>query len=713
MRQRPVRLLAAPLRSTLGIGLCGLFLAAPAFAADAKPAGDAQLAGPVEVPLYGGVDGADPYHYVEFVVGEQKLLMRLATGYDDVRLTEAAAKRLGLKAKGDDKKAKVESATIGGLALSGVTVKVTGLADTDFDADGELGLAAFPQLAWAIVPSQGVVRFAPAESGAQLVAQVGGQTLDYRGSGVRKEKLGKEKETLEATPYVVAGTWSGVTIDTELVTQTRTDMIPRELEEPTPYTVKDVAPAKIDLPDAPSFEVGVERYETREASVGGITATTIVARRGLGPKWVYLTHAQVGQDVLGAVDLAVDPVNHKLAMKAADTVTRASFTPTVEARLRKALEAKAAEGETPTDKQVQDARKGGIPALSAFLWSTGRTDEAIELSRELTRLQPEACTSWLGLGSQLLDAGKAQDAVEPLTRAADLYLPWSQISLAERKDLAKDYAGAQEKETAWDGPVPQDHACHVAVGKLALAKVALKDAAAVAQLYPARLDLDPGLAIAGGLAALQAGKADVAEAAFRQAVKLTVGEEPEEARAGLFLALAARDPALAQAQLVRTRGRVGTGYDPYVLQVWAADVRARQGAAAAVAALKALVDTDPDAGPVQLAYGQALAAAGDTAGAAKAYAAAAQDTERALKLTPRHEGVLAVRAMTLAAQGNAAEAQKLAEQATKASPNFGLSWIAMADAAQAAGDATKAAEYRKRAGALELDNPIYAQLALQ
>ena len=61
--------------------LLAAFGASAAHAAAVKPTGEAVVPRVVEVPLYGGLVGTDPFDYVEATVGDQKLFLRLATGH--------------------------------------------------------------------------------------------------------------------------------------------------------------------------------------------------------------------------------------------------------------------------------------------------------------------------------------------------------------------------------------------------------------------------------------------------------------------------------------------------------------------------------------------------------------------------------------------------------------------------------------------------------
>jgi hypothetical protein len=146
--------------------LLAALLLPQAEAAAPKDVGVATLEGVVEVPLYPSESAEDPTWFVEATVGETTLWLRVATARDGVALTSAAAKKIGKKPAGEDK-AFTFDLSLGAAAFA--RVKATA-ADDIKGADGEIGLGAFPSLAWAVLPSKGVLRVARASEAAALRA---------------------------------------------------------------------------------------------------------------------------------------------------------------------------------------------------------------------------------------------------------------------------------------------------------------------------------------------------------------------------------------------------------------------------------------------------------------------------------------------------------------------------------------------------------------
>ncbi|MFZ5479138.1 MAG: hypothetical protein ACOZNI_20410 [Myxococcota bacterium] len=689
-----------------------LLLSTPALAgqyAGNRPAA-VELEAVVDVPLFASPDREDPRYYVEAKVGETSLLFMLRTSESSVWLTEGAAGKIGLKVKGEEDD---PARTVGAfdLTLGTATLHASGAAVMDpgvSGVDGVLGLGAIEDTAWALLPSQGVLRIAPAEKGAELVSALGGTTVPYTSMPYRKVKTTKgPKAELQPIPYIVPAKFSGVELPSILAIDGDTAV----LREGDWYAVRGVQkPAPVVLPDAPSMPVGDLDVEWREVQVAGQTDKVGVIRMGIGPAHVYLpARGQVGIGALAGTDVAVDPVARTLSLKRAASVTLADWAPIKEAALRKALEVTVEEGaEPPTEEQKRDARKAGLPALASHLETQGRFDEALPLRQEHTQLEGERCASWQNLGAALTRAGRPAEAIEPLTKAWSLYQPWSVLPLEERKQIQEDYDDAKADGEAWDGPVPQPSACHTAPGQLAIAEIATGDTATVGQIYPALLDLDATLPLVAGTAALLAGDTEAAEAAYRQAAKMTVGGDDSAARAGLWLATQRRDFTVARAQLERSNFVYGKLSDPELVRLYAEAIRGREGAEGSVKALRDLLAKQPLNVVLLVQLAREQLAAGDAAGSKESLAAARAVLETWSPRLPQSVQIHTTWVDLLLLEGNNDEARRHGEAAAKASPTNGLAWLAMSKVEAAAGNAAKATEYRRRAGVLWAKNPAYA-----
>lgn len=673
------------------------------FAAPKLPAGKVTLTDAVEVPLYAGLDSTDNFWYVEAKIGETPLLLRVSTGTQKLLLTDGGAKKAGVKGTGKEKKGTIKELTLGTAKFESVTAYVGSTAGKAGTAmDGEIGLGAFPDLSWAILPSSGVLKVGPAASGAAWVSSLG-NALAYTTGPAKKVKVGKEKLEYEEAPYIVALPWSGVSIPTELTSNTNmSDLAAEATDKNRWWRVEGMELPTYDLPAAPTWKVGEGVWESRSVKVGGVEVPVAVKRPGFGYGYVTRQQIDMGMDVLANFDLAIDAAGHQIGMRALTERKLADYGPTYEAKLRKALEAAPGkDGKAPEADVVKDTRAGGIPALATWLGKQGKTAEALTLTKELTDLKPEICTSWLAWGESAAAAGQPADAITAFQKAGDLYEPWAKKPLTERQKLAADYAKAQKKKESWGDVLPQDHSCHVAWGELAAARVAAGQADKVADLYPAKLDLDNGLPIAAGVASLVRGDSAAAEAAFRQALHLNPGDA-RDARYGLFLALSNR--SLANDQL---EGGYLFDANVSVAAHYADAIRKIDGGPKAVEALKAVADKNLTNAALQIELARQYTREGNADAAKGATSAARKLLTTVDAAHSRNIELRAAWAMLLLAEGDTAGASTAAEALTRTNPNGAIGWWTASQVAEAAGDTAKAGEYARKAGIIATVNPLY------
>lgn len=681
--------------------LSTLVLLSVALGADFKSAGKVSVSGVSEVPLYASVDPDDPHWYVEASVGEAPLLLRIATEEAGLGLTEGAAARAGLKVSGSGKArgAKVASMKIGEATFAATTASVATI--TTYGVDGFIGIAAFPDLAWAIDPAKGVVKIGPTGSGS--VAASVGTGLPYTQAAARDQRVGKEKLALGAVPVTVEARVSGVAMPTSLATGRPTSRVAREVEGESWFSVKGHPIPAHPLPAFEGAWVGETEMEWREVAVGALSGWATVARQGRGLAAPFLPPASLGQEVLGRSSLGLDAGTKLVSFAAATGNAAVPYTERLGERLKKAAEAPAAEG------QDADAAKaelvGKLTPWVKFLAGTGEAAAAVAPAKQMADARPELCTTWHAYGSAQLDSGDAAGAVVSLTKAGELYQAWAVRPLAERTKLAASEA-RRRKSPDFDGVFAQDHSCHTAWGELARAHIAAGTPAAVAELYPRYLDLDDALPLAAGTALLELGDKAGAESAFRQAVQLSYLASGE-ARGGMMLATRDRSAKLALAQV--DAAPAGKRDELRFLHVEAEIQRANGGSAAVVAALKAYLAINPGSASAWLALAREEQQAGGTGAEALAKAESVLATR--VQLTPWSGSVQALRAEHLRLAGKLAEAAAAAELATKLAPTGALGWYVRSLVAEAAGNADVAAEARKRAARVGPVDPLYASLA--
>ncbi|HND29548.1 MAG TPA: hypothetical protein PLA94_06090, partial [Myxococcota bacterium] len=356
--------------------LLSLCLLAASFAADLKPAGTAEISGTVDVPLYAGVDPWDTAFYVEVKVGEKATLLRVATGHDELKLTTDGAKALGVKVSEEKGTGKISELKLGDVVLSNVKVtKLSGgsgmpprFGKRAVPLSGEIGLAGFTGLAFALLPSEGVLRLVPADQGASLVSALGG-SLDYTSVAAFKKKVGSGPPSeFEDTPFVVEASWSGQALPATLSLESAYSTLAREVEGAPRYEMKGHTQPSLTLPAAPTLQVGEYPVQWRELGLGAVRTWSYVVRVGLGPLGLLKPNATVGIDLMRMADLAVDPVNHKLGIKAASALKLQDYRPVREAALKKALEpAPVEEGkEAPSEEDKKKARIAALKPLASW-----------------------------------------------------------------------------------------------------------------------------------------------------------------------------------------------------------------------------------------------------------------------------------------------------------------------------------------------------------
>ncbi|HNH46289.1 MAG TPA: tetratricopeptide repeat protein [Myxococcota bacterium] len=559
---------------------------------------------------------------------------------------------------------------------------------------GEIGLAGFTGLAFALLPSEGVLRLVPADQGASLVSALGG-SLDYTSVAAFKKKVGSGPPSeFEDTPFVVEASWSGQALPATLSLESAYSTLAREVEGAPRYEMKGHTQPSLTLPAAPTLQVGEYPVQWRELGLGAVRTWSYVVRVGLGPLGLLKPNATVGIDLMRMADLAVDPVNHKLGIKAASALKLQDYRPVREAALKKALEpAPVEEGkEAPSEEDKKKARIAALKPLASWYDGVGQPALSAPLWKEVTEGEADQCGNWLSLGRSLMRTGNPADALSASRKAAELYDAWSSLSLEERTKQQKAYDAAMKKKAEWTGTVPQDHKCHVAWGDVAAEMLAMKDYTGIAAIYPSKMDLDEELALVAGNALLLQGKTEQAQAAYLRAIAVERTGSPA-ARVGMILT--ARSWEQAQAQL----GASGWSFffdDPYLLSVYLDAARKFGGEATAKAEVTRLLEMLPSDPALLIANGD--------------YSKAADRIAEISARMPGNSGVQVMQARLLLAQGKGAEAKAAATKATELDPTNALAWYTLAGAEQSLNELDNAAKHLARASQLRASNPAYASL---
>lgn len=710
----------------------------PAMAKSTPPSSTAVPSGAATVPLYGGVEATDPFFYVEARVGDHSVLLRLDTASAAVHLSKAAADRLGLKPSKSKTRpnASLPSLAIGSMTLEKVAVWVDESVEAvgALPVDGSIGLLAFPNVSWAVLPSKGTVTVGPNADGAALVAAIGGRPSPQSDAAhlvEREVRVGRDRVTLTSDSLTFTVPVSGVPLPVVWASARAYTEVATEVDGTTYALAKPANPngaapkTPTPLPPANGRWQGATRVEPRLVN----EVITDVRRQSHGAPWlVDAVSGSVGIDVTQRFDLALDNGGHSAAIAPAVGIQKADYGDVLEARLKLDLLAGGAAGDgaedgpPPTPAQLADKKNAALRAYADFLEARARGIEAIPLRKQVAESAPDECEGWLGYGQALLAGSDPKEAADVLLRAQALYSPWAARPLTERKAIEADKAKAERSGEPWTGEVPQSNACYVATGHLAAARLLTGDYDGVTALY-AQLDLDPGLARIAGVAALAQGKEADAQARFRQAQKLHGVGDDEGARVGLFLAYRHLLPALAEEQVQRSRFQFAGHTDPLTLAIWIEDQRTRGGALEPLRALVAAAPNDA----VLLAALSSLerreavqAGLAPTQGDATALRALAA-FDRALDSAPRDGRIWATYALFLIGEHRFEEAGKATDLALLFAPQAGEAWYAAAVAlgvgvvvheGTAVIGPEKVAEMLKKAAAVGYANPAYAMLGL-
>lgn len=685
-------------------------------------AGSVSVTGVSEVPLY-RIREDDRLLVRAKVSADREATFLLTLADTQVTISEDLAKELKLKVKsgnkklvnlkgednkfregGEIKQTTVPSFELGGLKITDLTVTVVakGADINGYAIDGTLPLSVFPsQVAFAAVTSKGVLRVGPAVEGANLVSAVGGQALPY--TSVAREKFKnkvrgyKVKGTTDPYPVIVEAAVGGQPVKVVLG---RAGMD------------CDVTP-KLDFGQVPTRKVGDRTYAWLGTTLAGVE---------VAPQWYLLNggydlqlgpqepvQGQICGEVLNGFDLAIDPVARKVGLAKPGADGRSDLEPTLYAALVAASE------KPPAPPPADDKKKAAGPvkpspapwkALYKAQTTRGDWEGAAASARKIVEIDDKDCSAHLRLGSALGEGGRYSDALVSFQRAAELYHAWWDLPVDEREKISKKLKKAKtDEEKAAVGHTEQPAVCYTAEGSEALAYMAMGDLVNVQRLYVERLDLDPLVALVAGNAALAQGKTGEAASAYRQAIKReTVGAPLGAARVGLGLAnradWTAAAPAFEEALELGER-------DLLSVRTWLDGLRRSQGQDAALAAARALSNSNPGSLPAAVSFYREAQISGDAAAisaAERRVDEAAARRERGASAGSR-DAVLSYYRL-LRRENDAARA--LAESALKGSSFNPIAFVVLAELAAAEGQTSKANEYLKQAASRGAGSPAYA-----
>jgi len=698
--------------------------------------GEVQIEGVVELPLLSGLYGDQlPYVMVNFGEDDQGAWPFLVTsGFPGFDVVTSVAEDFGsgVKTKNKNffgslgKKKDEASYKLGGKQ------KVTsldelymgeGLVLGDIDASvgtfssapllmgsppvpsvfGGLGIADAMGLPFAIIPSEGVVRIAPADQGQEILDMVGGTILPfvYAESSVEKSWSGK----------VIHDNYSLV-VDAMIGDQ------PVKLAIDTAHFSSRVG-NEVDFGDAPSVPAGDFELYYASVTLGDLT---------LDPSWFQsrdidaLEHpagvnGTLGYAFLADYDIAVDPVSMQIALRPATAQQREwpgqAFIDAKLAELEPEEPEEGADEKTEDDiKAEQEARAGELQDLGFLYLMANQVEPAITSFEEATGLDADTCSYWANLSTAYAMAHRFDDAAVAAQKSFDRYSAWASLSKEEREEIEE--MDDEEREASGVQPQKLD-ACFEAPGSVAYYQLVAGDNAQAIATYGEHVDLHPNIGVVAGVAYLLEGDNAAAQGPLRHV--LNMGARDLSSHQGLLNAA-----RIGLAELYQREGDFDTAIanwerernylsgDPFAVQQYAALVVGRDGDAAVIPALQALSDGMPDNPVALVVLADQYAAGGKADEATAAYDAALAQLDHSLSLRPNIAGLYGVKAWALVQREDWAGAKEAAQKGLELNPTNGYSHWAMMKVAEVERKMPQALKHYKLARAHQMGHYFFATL---
>jgi outer membrane protein OmpA-like peptidoglycan-associated protein len=622
--------------------------------------GEVSIDGVVELELLSGAYGGElPFIRVRFSEDDDTYwLFLLDMGGDEIIVSKTVAEEHGSGVKTKNKnffgslgKKKDEAAyKLGGkfevtsfdqlllgegLVASDVTAMVGSfpvpspiLDDFAFaSVAGVIGVGAL-DLPTALLPSEGVVRFAPADQGQAILDAVGGTVVPFESAESVKVKTWMGKQVLPGAYMVIDGEIAGQPVKL------------------SPSTIVDASELRrsVEVGEVPTQPI---------ADVQGVFVGVKIGQHELEPAWFVqrdLTTveypggivAALGYNILADYDIAVDPVSGQIALDVAKAQQRHwPIQGIIGARDKELEPEEAEEGEakekTEDDIKAEQEKRAGVLDQKAFFHIVaGEHEEAIAALEEATGLDAEPCERWFYLSTAYQHAHRFDDAAVAAQKAMDRYLAWSSLSSEEREEIQE----MDDEEREASGVQPQDlDACYQMPGVIAHYQLVAGETDAAIATYTEHADLHPNIGLMAGIAYLLEDDDAAANGPLRQA--LNMGARSTGQYQGIL-----NGARIALAELYQRNGDLDTAlahwerernylaHDPFAAQQYAELVRQRDGDAAALAAVQALADGMPLNPVAYTVLGNELSAAGQADAAKAAYDKAGELIDHAIALRP-------------------------------------------------------------------------------
>jgi outer membrane protein OmpA-like peptidoglycan-associated protein len=615
----------------------------------ASSIGGVAIDGVVELPLQGGAYGDElPYILVKWdQESSDRALFLLDMGSDEIFVARDFAEERGdgvkvfnkdffgsLGKKADEAAYKlggkfelthIDELYLGdGLVLSDIDAKIGGFESSPLAPGkaplgtvvGSIGIGALGIPA-ALLVSEGIVRFAPADQGQAILDAVGGTVLAFESAPATKAKSWSGKELLDGYYMILDGQVAGQDLKLTLDTSSFASRVRNAVE----------------LGEVPSAPAGDMDMVYVPAALGaqpleGDWAVRMDTSTLDYPGGVQVTLAY---GFLNTFDLAVDPASSQLAIRPADAQQRAwPIQGFIDQKARELEPAEPAEGEEPAEKTEEDLkaeqeeRAVTLIKKGQFHLVAAQVDEAIASMEEATGLHADPCEHWLELSKAYGAAHRFDDAAVAAQKGMDRYLAWASLSAEEREEIEE----MDDEEREASGVQPQNlDACFQAPGTVAYFQLVAGQNAEAIATFDAHADLHPNIGLVTGIAYLLEGDAEAAQGPLRQALNMgarAIGEH-QDLLSGVRIAMAELygrqgdfDSALANWE----HERMYLAADPFAVEQYAGLIRQRDGDAAVVPALEALAANYPENPIVRTVLAKELATAGQADAAKAAFAEA-------------------------------------------------------------------------------------------
>jgi hypothetical protein len=755
-----MRPLAPSILLALAAALPATALAGPSLVDVLGDADEVTITGTVDLPLYQGPQGQSvPTTFI--TIGEHRFLVAVDPGAHGLFLNEGAAGKLQAKVKtaevnGSERSYfEVDEVDLGGVLLSGVRFGTShdGASSlTEARAkelregvriEGLIGLGALTDdLAWAILPEEGVIRLAPATDGGALVAALGGTVIETRVGPADKIKFGKDKLWRYPDPLIGPALFGETTVESALTWGMYSSVLDSSI--PLPANAPEASKGDVHIfHTLAGLSAGdLETTWTRQIDFWGPMTTA----EGLEPTY----KGAIGLDVLEHLSVAYDPATGQLSSKPAAKQVRKDPLPDLLVDAQTALDesiAKAAEAaaEGGGDESADGSADGSAkPDGDAGTWKRiaevkedmGDFVGAIEALENVAAFDDTACDAWYAVGERKMANNDLAGAEAALKTASTLYHAWwddsiplhdkwadlspREIALADRAHLAaltrakytEMHAKAKKRDIEPvdmglpEGVVPQPGAqCMRVDAALAAVKLAKGEVDAIPALYAARAEYDKALPVIEGNRALAMGQPKAAASAFRQAMRMNLNQD-QTSRLGLAVAQAqAGNWDQAKATFALSTQWSASSEDARAwIDAWAA----RDGAVKAAKGAHKLSDSHPRTVSFALEWARQANAAGDTAARDKALARATAEIAERLAFDSDDADALALQAHAKLIGGDLVGARKAAERSVKRLPDVSNGWRALAEINAAEGKTAEAEAALRRSVATNPWSPVNA-----